>query len=168
MTSPNLPGREATLFNLDGIKFGTLICSEIMVSELSREMIQKGACFLTNISNETWFGESASTYQYLAVNALRAVENRVNIVRASNSGVSAFISPYGAVTEILNQDGKELFVAGTLNRKIILIPPGTFYTHYGDIIPWGSIILSLIILLWIMINQLSGYPVKKKLSIAVK
>jgi apolipoprotein N-acyltransferase len=156
MKSANIPGKKATLFNLGNVKFGTLICSEIMVSELSRKMVNNGAAFLTNISNEAWFGESASTYQYLAMNALRAVENRVNIIRASNSGLSAFIDPFGAVSEVLKHDGKALFVAGTLTHRISLIPAGTFYTRHGDLIPLGSISLSLIILSWIILSKTKG------------
>jgi apolipoprotein N-acyltransferase len=153
MKSADLPGKKATLFNLGNFKFGTLICSEIMVSELSRRMVNNGAVFLINISNEAWFGESASTYQYLAINALRAVENRVNIIRASNSGISAFIDPFGAVSEVLKQDGKALFVTGTLTRRITMIPAGTFYTRHGDLIPLGSVSLSLLILIWVILNK---------------
>src|SRR4030042_1882795 len=49
-TSSHIAGTEAVLFEIDGTKFGTLICSEIIYPDLSRCLVKKGAGFLVNIS----------------------------------------------------------------------------------------------------------------------
>jgi apolipoprotein N-acyltransferase len=139
----DVAGTEPILFEVDGTKFGTLICSEILYPELGRCMVKKGAGFLVNISNEAWFGRSAYPYQALSISVFRAVENRVNLVRCTNTGVSGFIDPYGRITARLTNGGQDLFVEGTLTREIFLSSPRTFYTRYGDVFVYGCIAFSL-------------------------
>jgi apolipoprotein N-acyltransferase len=59
---------------------------------------------------------------------LRAVENRVSIARAANTGVSGFIDSKG---RILKASG--IFHEGTYTGDIRIGPRKTFYTTYGDI-----------------------------------
>ncbi|MZH03702.1 MAG: apolipoprotein N-acyltransferase, partial [Nitrospinae bacterium] len=105
-------GEEATVFDVAGQKAGVSICYEITFPDLMRQAVKNGAGFLVNISNDAWFGKSAATYQQMAMGALRAVENRVPLVRAANTGVSGTITANGEV-----KDETELFVdaARTVN-----------------------------------------------------
>jgi apolipoprotein N-acyltransferase len=144
----DVAGTERILFEIDGTKFGTLICSEILYPELSRCMVKQGARFLVNISNEAWFGKGALPYQALSIAVFRAVENRVNLVRSTNIGISCFIDPYGRVLARLANGGEDLFIEGTLIRKIFLSPPGTFYTRYGDVFAYGCIAFSIGLLIY--------------------
>ncbi len=144
----DVAGTERVLFEIERTKFGTLICSEILYPELSRCMVKQGAGFLVNISNEAWFGKGALPYQALSIAVFRAVENRVNLVRCANTGVSGFIDPHGRVTARLTNGGEDLFVEGTLTRKIFLSSPGTFYTHYGDVFAYGCIAFSIGLLIY--------------------
>jgi len=50
------------------------------------------------MTNDAWFWYSTAPYQHLQASLFRAVENGVPVVRAANTGVSAFISPKGQVT----------------------------------------------------------------------
>jgi apolipoprotein N-acyltransferase len=147
-TNSHIPGTELTLFEISGAKFGTLICSEILYPELGRCMVKKGAGFLVNISNEGWFGKSAYSYQALSISVFRAVENRVNLVRSTNTGVSGFIDPYGRISGRLTNGGEDLFVEGTLTREILLSSPGTFYTRYGDVFVYGCIAFTIGLMVW--------------------
>jgi apolipoprotein N-acyltransferase len=138
-TNSQIAGTDLVLFGIGGTKFGTLICSEMMFPDLSRHMVKKGAGFLVNISNEAWFGKSSFPYHFLSACIFRAAENRVNIVRATNTGISGFIDPYGRMIAKLSNGREDLFVEGTLTQEILLSPSGTFYTRYGDIIAYGCI-----------------------------
>jgi apolipoprotein N-acyltransferase len=144
----DLPGRGLNLFSLDGIRFATPICSEMMDPDLCRRMVKEGAVFLANISNEAWFGDTAFPHQFLALCVFRAAENRVNVVRATNTGISCFIDPYGRITGRVIKDGKDTFVEGTLTREILLSPPGTFYTRCGDIFAYICIAFSIGLVVW--------------------
>lgn len=135
----DIAGTEEKIFDVYGVRFGTLICWEVLFPEMSRALIQKGADFLINLTNEAWFGKIAFPNQMLSSCVFRSVENRVNLIRCANTGISCFIDPYGRVTGKVTKEGKDIFVEGTLTQKIYISPTGTFYSHYGDVFAYGCI-----------------------------
>jgi apolipoprotein N-acyltransferase len=135
------PGRQAVIFPLEGAPFGTVICYEVIFPDLFRRFVGKGASFMTNITNDAWFGDSGGPLQHLAMVPLRAVENGVAVVRAANTGVSAFVAPSGAIEAVL-----PLGQRGTLRRDVPLRRETTFYTRFGDVFAYGCAALSLVAL----------------------
>ncbi len=117
-----------------GIGFGVLICFEDLFPELSRQFIKKGARFLINITNDAWYKEGSAPYQHFAASVFRAVENRVYLARAANTGISGFIDPSGRIlSTVRNSLGKEIFVGGYCSQNIYLAPAKrTLYNCYGD------------------------------------
>jgi apolipoprotein N-acyltransferase len=109
--------------------------------DLIRQAVKNGANFLVNITNDAWFGKSPASYQHMSMGALRAVENRVPIVRAANTGVSGTIDANGAL-----RDETQLFVEAA---QITQITPSkgklTFYTAYGDVFSWLCLVLTLLL-----------------------
>jgi apolipoprotein N-acyltransferase len=122
------PGREVRVFPLEGAPFGTVICYEVIFPDLFRRFVGKGATFMTNLTNDAWFGDSGGPLQHLAMVPLRAVENGVAVVRAANTGVSAFVAPSGAIRASL-----PLGHRGTLRERVPLRQGQTFYTRFGDL-----------------------------------
>ncbi len=122
-----LPGEGFEPLSLDGAKAGILICYEAIFPEISRAYRERGASFLVNLTNDAWFGKSSAPYQHLAITAFRAVENRLFIMRAANTGVSAFIAPTG---EILSRTG--LFETTVLQGIFHVMEGRTFYSRFGD------------------------------------
>jgi apolipoprotein N-acyltransferase len=141
-----IPGKEFTLFRLEGAKFGVLICWEIVFPELFRQFVKNGANFMLNITNEGWFGETAAPYQLAAVSVFRAVENRVSLARAANTGISCFIDPFGRITGRVQNNNKDIFVEGYLTQEIRLTQEKTLYTQYGDIFVYVCLILAAVII----------------------
>jgi apolipoprotein N-acyltransferase len=140
-----VPGAEYTLFEVSGAKFGTPICWENMFPDLFRRFVKAGAQFMVSVTNEGFLGRTAAPYQSLAINAFRAVENRVAIVRAAATGVSAFINADGEIVERVGGGNPEsLFVSGVLVRDVPLSDRKTFYTVYGDIFAYFSIGLAVL------------------------
>jgi apolipoprotein N-acyltransferase len=144
--SYEVPGKEFTLFELDGARFGAVICWEIVFPGLVRKFIANGANFMLNISNEGWFGETAAPYQMLSINVLRAVENRISIARATNTGISCFIDPLGNITGKVQNNYKDIFVEGYLTQEIYLSQEKTFYTKHGDIFVYISFVVTSLVL----------------------
>ncbi len=113
-------------------KFGVLICFEDTFPYLAREFVNRGANFLINITNDAWFGNTAAARQHMQASVFRAIENRVPVIRAANTGISCFIDPAGRVFDVIEKDGKETFVGGFATGIIKPIYGRTVYTVYGD------------------------------------
>lgn len=136
-------GEEYTVFHVGPAAFGATICWEAVFPDHVRELVRHGARMIVSATNEAWFGESAAAAQLLSVTAFRAVEHRVAVARAANSGLSAFIDPYGRITERLTgPGGKELFVEGVLTADVSIVNQPTLYTKYGDVFALVLIALS--------------------------
>src|SRR5262249_53385352 len=91
--TPFAPGDESSALRMGDLHIGVLICYEAIFPALARAEVSDGADLLISITNDAWFGTSSAPYQHLAMATLRAVENRVPILRAANTGVSAVILP---------------------------------------------------------------------------
>ncbi len=77
--------------------FGTLLCYELTFADMARSLRRAGAEVLVTMSNDAWFGRTAAPYQHFAHATLRAVENRVTVIRAANTGISGIVDPHGRV-----------------------------------------------------------------------
>lgn len=123
------------------VKFSCLICFEDIFPDLAREFVKRGAQFLVNMTNDAWFMRSSAPYQHVQSSIFRAVENRVNVVRAANTGVSCIIDQKGEIRTIVGADGKNIFVDGIAIADIVLARTKTIYTAYGDVFVFGCIFL---------------------------
>ncbi len=147
-------GNDYTVMNLpEGsspshhVKFSTVICYEIIFPDLVRKFVDEGAQVVTTITNDAWFGKSAAPYQHFSMAVFRAVENRVPIARAANTGVSGFIDAKG---RILSASG--IFTEAFLTQTLIPGRTKSFYTRFGDVFSYACVILSIVLLM----------PVRKK------
>ena len=124
-------------------KFSVLICYEDIFPELARKFVQNGAKFLVNITNDAWFGKTSAPYQHMQGSIFRAIENRVPVVRAANTGVSCIIDHRGKVIKMVNRNGQEIFVDGYVSGVIKTISAKTVYTKFGDVFAWICIVIVL-------------------------
>jgi len=114
----------------------------VATNQSSRE---KQIDFLINISNDGWFNHSSELPQHLYICAFRAVENRVGIARAVNTGISAFIDPTGRIEEVVRAPDR-LYgpsIRGYLVRNIKLDKRISIYTRFGDWFAISCLIISL-------------------------
>lgn len=131
------PGEDHTVLSIPQGHFSVLICFEVIFPDLVRHFVDRGAQFLVNITNDAWFGDSPASYQHLSMVVFRAVENRVPIVRAANTGISAVIEPTGQVRQ-----QTDLFVRTWIKDHIMpAIGPAPFYTRYGDVFVYGCFLV---------------------------
>jgi len=113
--------------------FSPLICYEAIYGNILRKAKREGAKFIANITNDGWFMRSIAPYQHFNLVRASAVENGIGVVRAANTGISAFIAANGEIME-----KTELF-----ERKIIVggIPLETRFTPYYIIGDYVELIL---------------------------
>jgi len=136
--SPYLAGQVPTVFELDGTRFGVLICYEAIYPELARDLVARGARFLVNISNDSWFEAGAGPEQHYAISRFRAVENHVSLIRVTNGGVSGAVDPWGR--EIIRLPrGQPLAQPLT----VPIGPAGSFYGRHGDLFAALCVIVTL-------------------------
>ena len=137
-----LQGAEYTVFEVNSIKFSNVICYESSIPSLLRKFVQSGAQFLTIEANDGWLGKSSGPYQHFELAKLRAVENRVPIVRCANTGISGVINPIGIVENEVPLGEKKIFKA-----EIVPSQQLTFYTKYGDVFAIICLLLTIFIML---------------------
>ena len=131
-------GKDYTIFSLDEntqITFSVLICFEDVFAYLSRNFVRKGARFLVNITNDAWFKKTVEPYQHLQSSVFRAIENRVWVLRAANTGISCFIDPTGnVISSVQDKTTKEdIFVSGYKTQDVTLENKPSFYLKFGNI-----------------------------------
>jgi apolipoprotein N-acyltransferase len=126
----------ATIFEVNGHRFGVLICFEDAFPRVVRRFVMRedGADFLINISNDGWFKDSHELEQHLGICSLRAVEFRTGIVRCTNTGISGILGPDGrAQTLVRGEDGDLKEVRGVTAGRVRLRTGNSVYARHGDV-----------------------------------
>ena len=99
-------------------------------------------------ANDGWLGKSAGPYQHFELAKLRAIENRVPIVRCANTGISGVINSIGMVQHKIPLGKKSIIKADILPAQNL-----TFYTKYGEVFAILCIMVSLIMFTAVWINR---------------
>jgi apolipoprotein N-acyltransferase len=131
-------GTEAKVFELPLTRFGVLICYEGIFPDFARQFVANGAQLLINITNDAWFGRSSAPSQHLVMEAMRAIENRVPLVRAANTGFSAVIANDGHI-----QAQTALYETTTLLADLAWPQANSFYASYGDVFVYLCVLTTL-------------------------
>ena len=134
------PGAAATPLDTGKAKIGVLVCFEAIFPEISRAYVRAGCQVLVNITNDAWFGRSSAPWQHLSMAAFRAVENRVPLVRAANTGISSFIDSHGRIRETTGLF-QEAFLAG----EVRIGGGETFYCRHGDLLAGACLALTALL-----------------------
>jgi apolipoprotein N-acyltransferase len=132
------PGRELPVYESPIGRFGVIICYESAFEDLPRKYRARGANFLVNITNDAWFGRTSAPRQHASHLVLRAIETRMGVARAANSGISEFLDPLGRAYAATKLD-EQTVVADTL-RTSDVIP---LYVRLGDWVGTMVVVLTL-------------------------
>lgn len=136
------PGRDATAFRLPGRSdvFSVLICFEDTLPSLARRAVRRGADWLINQTNDSWFDPDSGSVQHLAHAIFRSVETRRPMLRCANTGITCSIDAQGRVQQTL--------APRTQGFQVVEISPAqdaplTFYTQYGDVFAQACLLISI-------------------------
>jgi apolipoprotein N-acyltransferase len=132
------PGEEPGRFRIPGAGFGSVICYENAFPGLVRDTLTPDEGFLVVSTNNSTFGVSSAPEQHLVLSELRAVETGRWVVHAALSGISAFISPAGAVT---GRTG--LFERSLLRGEFPAATGSTIYDLVGAWLPFLFFVAAL-------------------------
>ncbi|HNX23875.1 MAG TPA: apolipoprotein N-acyltransferase [Spirochaetota bacterium] len=149
MDSPSIffKGKGRPVYNYGPANIGFSICFEAIFPDYIRRIKNQGAVILINVANDSWFGNTYEPYMHFHNNIARAIENRFYVIRSSDNGISAIISPTGKIVNSIELNKRDKIAAPI---SIIAIP--TLYSKFGDWI----IIVSLLIIIISLIFQLKN------------
>jgi apolipoprotein N-acyltransferase len=135
------PGSHVRPLELDGLRITALVCYEDVLPGFVRRAVREGRPhLLANLTNDAWFGHSVEPEVHLGLARFRAIEHRLYLVRATNTGVSAIVDPLGRVTvrgDIFTRES----LAGEVGRMEL---GPTVFARLGDVVGWTA----LAVLLW--------------------
>ena len=124
------PGLEYRPVRYGNYRLGILICYEDIFPFISRKLVAGGANALVNITNDAWYGFSSAPYQHQVYSQYRSVETRRFLIRATNTGISSLIDPFGEI-----QWQGELFTREDFLSKFPLLEGETLFVKVGYLLP---------------------------------
>lgn len=154
-------GEGPIVMSSENIKITPLICFEsifpdniIPAGDIANNNIPD---VLINITNDSWFGNSTGPYQHFEMTRLRSIEYRVSLLRVANSGISAYIDPYGRIIKKIDLNQKGFFDVYALRNN-----GPTFFSKYQNAPLFSLLFLSLYLVFFIIRDRLNRYLVRKK------
>jgi len=114
-----------------GYPLAASICYEDIFGQESLADLPRAA-YLVNVTNDAWFGDSVAPHQHLQMARTRARETGRYMLRATNTGVTAVISPDGKIVK-----QAPLFQKAAITAEIEPMRGATGYVLFGD---WPVII----------------------------
>ncbi|MCP4443753.1 MAG: apolipoprotein N-acyltransferase [Myxococcales bacterium] len=143
-------GKEIVTFPLEhdgeSYRLGPMICYEDILTDFGRKLAANKPHLLVNITNDSWFGDTSEPWEHLALSVYRAVEMRTDLVRAVNTGVSAFVDANGRVyakTYAVDPKITPKPVDGLLAEVKLMEGGHTFFARFGDIFAYLCILATL-------------------------
>ncbi|MGI9170305.1 MAG: apolipoprotein N-acyltransferase, partial [Caulobacteraceae bacterium] len=139
--APGPPPRPLRLPGLPTVQ--PLICYEALYSGFTRDGANASslrAAWIVNISNDAWFGTASVPRQHLTITAYRALEEGLPMVRATPTGISAFIDAFGRLVPGQTL-GEGAF--GVIDASLPAALAPTPFDRWGDDAFWAMLIVSL-------------------------
>ena len=134
--------RDQQPFSIKGKHLAAAICYEVAYPNLTRRNATNSD-FLVTVSNDAWFKGTAGPLQHLQMVQMRAKENGRWFIRATNTGVTAFINHQGQIVKQAPMDERAV-----LRGELPAMQGQTLYNRLSD---WPILIFSLLLLIvgWI-------------------
>ena len=130
-------------FKLDTLSIKPLICYESVYSEINNGVTD----LIAVITNDGWWGNTLGYRQHLSYSRLRAIEQRKNIIRSANTGVSAMVDQKGNIVSTIGWDQKSCLTA-----SLSINTTKTFYSKYGDYIGRLACFIAVILILMLFVK----------------
>ena len=162
-------GRNGAVFHTTAMRIplSPLICFEDSLPVLARADVRQGARLLVNLTNDAWFDAWVAPHQHMRNAVLRAVENRVPLIRAANTGVTCVIDPSGKVVSFLSDGEGRTDLPGVLWADVAVPPDGmslTFYSRFGDMVGIACAVATVLWLARVLWKRRKRHDLTQELS----
>ena len=125
-----------------------LICYESVFPGFVNQFVRKGAEIILVITNDGWWKDTDGYKQHMQYARLRAIENRKDVVRSANTGISCHINYKGEVLQKLGW-----WEQGVIHADVNTYDKQTFYTKYGDYIGRFASFLAIFFALSLLVKR---------------
>jgi apolipoprotein N-acyltransferase len=119
-----------------------IICWENLFADYVRLLAREDTTLIVQLTNDNWFGKTAAPRQHNMASVFRAVENRIPVLIASNTGPSQIIDAFGRILS----EVPHLFSEGVATAEVTLGYGKAFYTRNGDVFAFMCMALISIII----------------------
>lgn len=119
-----------------------VICYESVYADYNTGYMRNGANFIFIITNDGWWEDTPGYKQHLNYARLRAIENRREIARSANTGISCFIDQFGNIS-MQTDWWKEAAIQKDMQAMYEL----SFFSRYGDLLSYCSVFCSLMLII---------------------
>jgi apolipoprotein N-acyltransferase len=137
-------GRNYSLVPVGDAKAGIMICFESHFGQLSREYVRRGADVIIEMTNDGYLGPTPVLRQHLANAVFRAIETNRPVLRVTNVGITAYITPRGEVL-----DATQPYTEDTRVWSVEKSDGGeTIYVRFGDWFAWLCSVLTVLLLIF--------------------
>jgi apolipoprotein N-acyltransferase len=130
-------GYTQDLVNIDSQKMGLGICWESLYPELSRQSVKQGATMLFYLSDDTFAGNSVTSWYHMRSSSVRAIETNRYVIFASQSGPSGVFTPIGE--QILQTEKGEGYWVAEIPKTE---PSTTPFVILGNWFGWLCVFIS--------------------------
>ena len=132
-------GQKDILFDVNDVKFSSLICFESTFPNINRRHAKMGADYFVYLVNDGWYTGPPEPEQHMKQSIYRAIENRKTVIRCANTGISAIINPNGEIKDFL-----DLNTNGEITTFIEKTNGSTFYTVYGNVFAIITLLITMV------------------------
>ena len=127
------------------VRVAPMICYEDIFPSFGRRVAGLEPNLLVNLTNDAWFGKTSEPWEHLGLSVFRAVEMRLDLVRATTTGISAFVDSTGRVyakTAPVDPDATANAPAESLLDSVAIQQARTLYATLGDWVGWSCLVFS--------------------------
>lgn len=135
----------------DGFLIAAPICWEMEFPEYIAEFVKNGARAIFTVTNDGWWGNTPGKTQHMYYAAVRAIENRRDVVRSANTGITCQINQRG---DIFNQ--LEYNTQGAILAEIHLNEELTVFSEMGDVIGRLSVFIAAAVIMSMIVKRITG------------
>lgn len=123
--------------------FSPLVCYEIIFPGAVTDKSDRPG-FIVNVTNDSWYGDSAGPHQHFAKAQFRAIEEGVPVVRSANTGISGVIDPVGRVAyrqDLFSEAGNNIALPGPTAESTL------YYRHKDNLFFAGLFVLLVLVII---------------------
>ena len=130
-------------FQIAGQRVAADVCYEDVFGD---EIIHQlpAASILVNVTDDAWFGDTVAPWQHLQIAQMRALETGREMLRATNTGVTAIIERNGTVQQYL-----------PLFKRAVLSGSAQGYRGDTPFIRWGNTLALLLAVIFLVVEFFS-------------